>query len=107
MVPISRSFDPTKPIDDPTVWYPKGMYLEDATGPDGEPIFILAEKDMAALNRYVWSCKLLPTNRDDYKLSLGIVDGSEISAPVWSAADKVIATYKGVSILELALVEYS
>ncbi|KAB8076620.1 hypothetical protein BDV29DRAFT_154483 [Aspergillus leporis] len=87
------SFDPTKPIDDPSVWYPKGMYVEQQTRYGNQKVFILAQSDIAALNRYVWTGKMLPTTRDEYKLSLRFSEGSEISDPVWTAADRVLGTY--------------
>ncbi|KAL1999676.1 hypothetical protein VTN02DRAFT_4189 [Thermoascus thermophilus] len=83
------NFDPGKALSDETVWYPQGMYNEDGT-------FILSTADMAALNRYVWRGRLLPTDRDEYTKSLGISDGGEISNDVWKAADDLLATYKDV-----------
>lgn len=91
-------FDPSKPIDDPEVWCPQGMYVEDESDPNGDPIFILAQSDMASLNRFLWNGKQLPTTRDEYKASLGIIDGSEISKPVWEAADKTLSVYGAVRI---------
>jgi hypothetical protein len=93
------SFDPTKPIDDPSVWYPKGMYVEQQTRYGNQKVFILAQSDIAALNRYVWTGKMLPTTRDEYKLSLRFSEGSEISDPVWTAADRVLGTYSAVRCL--------
>ncbi|KAI0453831.1 hypothetical protein F5B21DRAFT_504924 [Xylaria acuta] len=87
------AFDPTKPIDDPSVWYPQGMYVQQEKR-DGEgPVFVLAQTDMASLNRYAWTGKLLPVTRDEYTLSLGISDGSEISEPVWGAVDLLLGKY--------------
>lgn len=97
---IMASFNPSKPIDDPTVWYPKGMYVKkEATevAPSRE-VFILAQSDMASLNRYVWTAKLLPTTRDEYKQSLAITDGGVITREVWSAADNVLTTYGTVRV---------
>lgn len=89
------SFDPTTPIQDASVWYPKGMYVNrepTEANPDTE-VLVLGSSDIANLNRYVWTSKLLPTTRDAYIMSLGIVNSGEISDGVWSAADQVLNTY--------------
>ena len=91
------AFDPTKPINDASVWKPQGMYVKQDTKDGKEEVFILAKEDMSALNRYVWTGKLLPTNRDEYKRSLGILDGTEISDNVWTAADQLLVSYTAVS----------
>ncbi|KAI1776743.1 hypothetical protein F4818DRAFT_440141 [Hypoxylon cercidicola] len=106
-------FDPTKPIDDPTVWYPApGLWVKtdstrgnrkvgnskDGGGNDNDDddsgdAFALDSADYAALNRYVWTAKLLPTNRDDYKNIIGISTDDELTDDIWNAADNVIVTY--------------
>ncbi|KAI0528435.1 hypothetical protein GGR58DRAFT_496002 [Xylaria digitata] len=91
-------FDPTKPIDDPTVWYPNpDLWVK--TNPtrsddgDDDQAFALDSSDFAALNRYVWTAKLLPTDREFYKNVIGIVANDELPSNVWATADKVIETY--------------
>jgi len=91
------SFDPTKPIDDPSVWFPQGMYVQQKRKDGEKPVFILADTDMSSLNRYAWTGRLLATTRDEYTLSLGINDNSEISEPVWGAVDTLLGKYKTVS----------
>ncbi|KAE8148375.1 hypothetical protein BDV25DRAFT_141847 [Aspergillus avenaceus] len=89
------SFDPTQPIQDASVWYPKGMYVkkEPTEANSDTEVLVLGSSDIAKLNRYVWTSKLLPTTRDAYTMTLGIVNTGEISNDVWSAADKVLNTY--------------
>jgi hypothetical protein len=96
-------FDPNKPLDDPSVWYPKGMYIEKGRKDEGEMVFVLADEDMAALNRYTWSGALLPTTRDALQKNLGILDGNEISKEVWAAADDLLDTYSKVGTEDLVL----
>ncbi|KAH0496435.1 hypothetical protein TgHK011_003795 [Trichoderma gracile] len=102
-------FDPTKPIDDETIWFPRGMLIDKRTqklrpGPhvpkfrdDGEQIFILEKGQMHALCRFLWTGKLLPTDRTQYVRYLGIVDTSVISTEVWSEIDKLLGTYTKMS----------
>ncbi|KAI1492871.1 hypothetical protein F5X96DRAFT_667231 [Biscogniauxia mediterranea] len=55
--------------------------------------FALDSADFAALNRYVWTAKLLPTNRNAYMTYNGIPSNNELPDPIWDAAEGVIATY--------------
>jgi hypothetical protein len=92
------TFDPTKPIDDPSVWFPQGMYVQQTKrGSDGQ-VFILAQADMASLNRYAWTGRLLAVTRDEYTQSLGISNTSEMSDSVWGAVDTLLVKYATVSI---------
>ncbi|OTA07036.1 hypothetical protein A9Z42_0078350 [Trichoderma parareesei] len=107
---MTTYFDPTKPIDDETVWFPRGMLIDKKTqklrpGPhaprsgddDGDQIFILEKGQMHALCRFLWTGKLLPTDRDQYVRYLGLVDTSVISKAVWSEIDNLIGTYTKIS----------
>ncbi|KAI0521855.1 hypothetical protein F5B22DRAFT_506483 [Xylaria bambusicola] len=90
------TFDPTKPIDDPVVWYPQGMYIQQKTRVGDDQVFILSSTDMSALNRYAWTGRLLATTRDDYKASIGISDASQLSDSVWSAVDTLLGKYSTI-----------
>lgn len=102
-------FDPTKPIDDPTVWYPHpDLWVKfksnskgrSGDGDDDDPdhhAFALDSTDFAQLNRYVWTAKLLPTTRNEYMSYNSIPSNNELPEEIWNAADGVIATYTDVS----------
>ncbi|KAI1744548.1 hypothetical protein F4680DRAFT_228100 [Xylaria scruposa] len=102
---VGRRFDPSKPIDDPTVWYPhpdlwvkfdpssKGLSGDDDGDDPNDHAFALDSADFAKLNRYVWTAKLLPTNRNEYMSYNSIPSNNELPQEIWDAADGVIATY--------------
>ncbi|KAJ8116003.1 hypothetical protein ONZ43_g4536 [Nemania bipapillata] len=107
---VGRRFDPTKPIDDPKVWYPHpDLWVEfdpsnkclsgdgdDDDDGDDDPnthAFALDSADFAKLNRYIWTAKLLPTNRNDYMNYNSIPSNNDLPQEIWDAADGVIATY--------------
>ncbi|KAI1205186.1 uncharacterized protein F4807DRAFT_471205 [Annulohypoxylon truncatum] len=102
---VKGRFDPSKPIDDPTVWYPHpNLWVKLDTSSkvrsgDGDNndlkdcAFALDSADFAKLNRYVWTAKLLPTNRNDYMCYNSIPSNNELPKEVWDAADGVLATY--------------
>ncbi|OJJ88372.1 uncharacterized protein ASPGLDRAFT_31525 [Aspergillus glaucus CBS 516.65] len=87
-------FDPTKPIKDPKVWYPQGMYI--SQGDNGQKTFLLAKKDMGSLNRYVMTGRMLPTDRTEYTSTIGVADTSVISDEVWGAVDNLLRVYKTI-----------
>lgn len=97
------TFNPRRPIRDPSIWFPRGMHV--TRGPSGaggdstaqdEKIFIMFSGYIPAINRYLWTGKLLPTNLESYKLYLGIHDGNELSRAVWHAVERVLAVYNRV-----------
>lgn len=106
-------FDPTKPIDDPTVWYPHpdlwvkfdpSSKSRSGDGDDDDPnnhAFALNSADFTKLNRYVWTAKLLPTNRNEYMSYNSIPSNNELPEEIWDAADGVITTYTDVSAGDL------
>ncbi|KAK5994342.1 hypothetical protein PT974_04816 [Cladobotryum mycophilum] len=102
-------FDPSKPIDDPVVWFPKGMFIVNKaqkltivayavdTADEEEKTFILNRDKMVALSRFLWTGKLLPTNRDSYIKTLGLTTTSAMSTKVWAEVDSLIKTYTEVN----------
>ncbi|KAL7809882.1 hypothetical protein V8C44DRAFT_365782 [Trichoderma aethiopicum] len=106
---MTAIFDPTKPITDETVWFPRGMLIsknskklilkphDPRLRDDKDQIFILERGQMHALCRFLWTGKLLPTDHSSYTRYLGIVDTSIISNEVWSEIDKLLNTYKSIS----------
>lgn len=84
-------FDPTKPIKDPKVWYPQGMYI--SQGNNDQKTFLLAKQDMGSLNRYVMTGRMLPTDRTEYISTIGVADASVISDEVWGAVDNLLRIY--------------
>ncbi|EHK19967.1 uncharacterized protein TRIVIDRAFT_111733 [Trichoderma virens Gv29-8] len=103
------TFDPSKPIDDPQVWFPKGMFVDntaqkltikvyDVDTPDDEDkTFILNHDKMVALSRFLWTGKLLPTDRDAYIKTLGLITTEEITDEVWTEIDHLLGTYTEIS----------
>lgn len=90
-------FDPTKPIKDPKIWYPQGMYV--SQGDNGQKTFVLAKQDMGSLNRYVMTGRMLPTARKEYTSTIGVADTSVISNEIWNAIDDLLKIYTTVSLL--------
>ncbi|KAL7948623.1 hypothetical protein V8C42DRAFT_363099 [Trichoderma barbatum] len=99
------AFDPSKPVDDPQVWFPKGMFIDnnadqltikvyaiDADA-DEDKTFILNHDKMVALSRFLWTGKLLPINRDAYIKTLGLTTTEEITDKVWAEIDNLLKTY--------------
>ncbi|KAJ4864054.1 hypothetical protein T069G_00584 [Trichoderma breve] len=99
-------FDPSKPIDDPQVWFPKGMFVDNnaqqlttkvhALDDDGKT-FILNHDKMVAFSRFLWTGKLLPTSRDAYVKTLGLNTTEEITDQVWDEIDNLLKTYTEIS----------
>ncbi|PNP49636.1 hypothetical protein THARTR1_09647 [Trichoderma harzianum] len=99
-------FDPSKPIDDPEVWFPKGMFIDNNAqqltikvydADDENKTFILNQKQMVALSRFLWTGKLLPTDRNAYIKTLGLTTTKEITDKVWKEIDALIKTYSEIS----------
>ncbi|KAL7934086.1 hypothetical protein V8C35DRAFT_280397 [Trichoderma chlorosporum] len=99
------SFDPSKPIDDPEVWFPKGMFIDNKAqnlttkvyaADDEDKTFILNHDKMVALSRFLWTGKLLPTDRDAYIKTLGLTTTDEITENVWKEIDNLLTTYTQV-----------
>ncbi|KAF3077046.1 hypothetical protein CFAM422_000390 [Trichoderma lentiforme] len=81
-------FDPSKPIDDPQVWFPKGMFIDNKAqqltinvhaADEDDKTFILNHDKMVAFSRFLWTGKLLPTSRDAYVKTLGLTTTEEIT----------------------------
>lgn len=98
-------FDPSKPIDDPQVWFPKGMFINNKVqqlnikvhaADDDDKTFILNHDKMVAFSRFLWTGKLLPTNRDAYIKTLGLTTTKEITDQVWDEIDNLLKTYTEV-----------
>lgn len=103
------AFDPSKPIDDPQVWYPKGMFIDNKAqqltikvyaADDENKTFILDHDKMVALSRFLWTGKLLPTGRDAYIKTLGLTTTEEITDKVWNEIDNLLKTYTEVCQLQ-------
>lgn len=98
------SFDPSKPINDPSVWSPKGLFLDNKTKKitafsaeqDDDKTFLLDDENMVALSRFLWTGKLLPTDRETYIRVLGLTDTNEMSDKVWKEVDNLLGTYTEV-----------
>ncbi|KAI1481786.1 hypothetical protein F4774DRAFT_21331 [Daldinia eschscholtzii] len=99
-------FDPTKPIDDPTVWYPhpdlwvkvnpssRGRARDGNDDDDSNSrAFALDSSDFSKLNRYIWTAKELPINRTQYIRYNSISTVNQLPDDIWNAADNVIGTY--------------
>ncbi|KAI9650599.1 hypothetical protein NHQ30_000617 [Ciborinia camelliae] len=95
------SFDPTKPIDNEEVWFPKGMFIDNRSNSkfgtfnadDDERAFIFNSSDMKALNRFLGTGRLLQTNRNDYLRSLGILTTDPLSTDLTREVDSLVETY--------------
>ncbi|THV52656.1 hypothetical protein BGAL_0073g00310 [Botrytis galanthina] len=94
------SFDPSRPIDDEKVWFPKGMFVDnransrfDFDSGDDDRAFIFNSSDMKALNRFLATGRLLPTTRSDYLRSLGILTTDPLSTDLAKEVDSLVATY--------------
>ncbi|KAM0186088.1 hypothetical protein ACHAPC_004788 [Botrytis cinerea] len=94
------SFDPSRPIDDEGVWFPKGMFVDNRThskfgfdAGDDERAFIFDSSDMKALNRFLGTGRLLPTTRNEYLRSLGILTSDPLSRDLTSEVDSLVVTY--------------
>lgn len=104
---LSLSLEPTVKtsnmsdvIDDPTVWCPQGQTIKkdsSDTRNGDEIVFAMGTQDMGALNRFINGARPLPTERDSYCTSLGILDQSKLTPKIWTEADAVIAEYTAVS----------
>ncbi|ESZ95598.1 hypothetical protein SBOR_3994 [Sclerotinia borealis F-4128] len=97
------SFDPSRPIDDEKVWFPKGMFVDNrsnsrfaAVPDDDERAFVFNSSDMKALNRFLGTGRLLQTRRDDYLRSLGILATDPLSTDLANEIDDLMSTYTKV-----------
>ncbi|KAF5856891.1 hypothetical protein ETB97_006543 [Aspergillus alliaceus] len=80
------AFDPTQPWDDPTVFFPNGMYIDNRPSnkrgklddDDDEKTFFLNASSLTALSRYIGSAKKLLTNRGEYLNDLSLKDDPEL-----------------------------
>ncbi|KAA8565607.1 hypothetical protein MFRU_006g01870 [Monilinia fructicola] len=97
------SFDPSRPIADETVWFPKGMFVDNRTNSrfaadpnDDERAFVFNSSDMKALNRFLGTGRLLQTNRNDYLKSLGILTTDPLSTALGKEVDSLVVTYAQV-----------
>ncbi|PLB43894.1 hypothetical protein P170DRAFT_514200 [Aspergillus steynii IBT 23096] len=97
-----------KPPDDPTRWYPLGQYVEDednysgnrvgvADDDDGGQTFTLAREDMAALNRFTQTGRMLPMTRNGYEVQMGLTSEAELTDQVWNAVDTMLLTFKTIN----------
>ncbi|PTB63928.1 hypothetical protein BBK36DRAFT_1180910 [Trichoderma citrinoviride] len=89
-----RALDEQLPIGDETVWFPRGMLIgkhdqklnikphDPRDRSDDEQIFILERGQMHALCRFLWTGKLLPTDRTQDTRYLGLVNTSVISTEI-------------------------
>ncbi|QSZ36130.1 hypothetical protein DSL72_007255 [Monilinia vaccinii-corymbosi] len=97
------SFDPSRPIDDEKVWFPKGMFVHNRTNSkfsadpdDDERTFVFNSSDMKALNNFLGTGRLLQTNRNDYLRSLGILTTDPLSPELGGEVDSLVLTYAKV-----------
>ncbi|CAD6449396.1 cf2bf657-6cf4-4c0e-a4aa-4d25ddde8687 [Sclerotinia trifoliorum] len=97
---LIMSFDPSRPIDDEKVWFPKGMFVDNRTNSrfasdpeDDDRAFIFNSSDMKALNRFLGTGRLLPTTRNDYLRSLGILTTDPLSLDLGKEVDSLVTTY--------------
>lgn len=105
-------FDPTKPITDPTVFFPKGLYVDNRVPKydenygeyvydksDDTKAFVLQSSDMKSLNRFLITGRLLQTTRPEYLRMLGIRDTEGvISAALEEVLTDLLKTYGEVRI---------
>jgi hypothetical protein len=74
---------------------------------DDGKTFLLDDEKMAALSRFLWIGKLLPTDRDTYIRDLGLTDTSEMSDKVWGEVDSLLGTYTEVCLVSnLHVIQY-
>ncbi|KOS46388.1 hypothetical protein ACN38_g2616 [Penicillium nordicum] len=52
---------------------------------------------MVALSRFLWTGKLLPTNRDTYTNILGLTDLSTMNDKIWNEVDILLGDYTEIS----------
>lgn len=101
------TFNATQPITDPSIFSPRGMYVDNRSsktylGDDDEDepkAFVLDASDMKALNRFLGTGRKLQTTRVEYLRWLGISDNSgEISTDLGKELELLLRTYSSVSI---------
>ncbi|KAK2806232.1 hypothetical protein FQN50_005957 [Emmonsiellopsis sp. PD_5] len=80
------SLDTNQLLDEKT-WEPPGDLQHD----DGT--FIFLQPDTMALLKYVWEGMMLPTTKEEYCTSLGIVAADIEKAEVWEEVEKVLGTF--------------
>ncbi|KAG6035307.1 hypothetical protein E4U41_006149 [Claviceps citrina] len=100
-------FDPRKPITDPSVFAPRGMYVDNRTSSkagvysedddDTEKAFVFDASDMKALNRFLGTGRKLQTSRAEYLRWLGIQDTpGEISVDLGKELESLLKTYTSI-----------
>ncbi|PYI08651.1 hypothetical protein BO78DRAFT_416544 [Aspergillus sclerotiicarbonarius CBS 121057] len=101
---ISR---PRKPIDinDPDVWSPKGMFVNNNRGrntvppDDDDKAFILNQSNMKALNRFLGTGRSLETSREAYFRSLAITDTpDQVSKALGDEVERMVEAYTNIRI---------
>ncbi|EXU96737.1 hypothetical protein X797_010134 [Metarhizium robertsii] len=98
-------FDPRQPITDPSVFSPRGMYVDNRSGNKGTQddddddvkAFVFDASDMKALNRFLGTGRKLQTTRSEYLRWLGISDTpGEISAALGKELESLLKTYTSI-----------
>ncbi|KID60981.1 hemeolysin E, partial [Metarhizium hybridum] len=98
-------FDPRQPITDPSVFSPRGMYVDNRKGnkgaqgddDDDDKAFVFNASDMKALNRFLGTGRKLQTTRSEYLRWLGITDTpGEISAALGTELESLLKTYTSI-----------
>ncbi|KAG8426305.1 hypothetical protein J3459_008219 [Metarhizium acridum] len=99
-------FDPRQPITDPSVFSPRGMYVDNRSGKKGaqdddddddDKAFVFDASDMKALNRFLGTGRKLQTTRSEYLRWLGISDTpGEISAALGKELESLLKTYTSI-----------
>lgn len=107
---MSKNFNPREPITDPSVFAPRGMYIDNRPGKkrlpgdddDDDKAFIFDSSDMKALNRFLGTGRKLQTTRSEYLRWLGIVDKpGEVSPELGKEVDLLVGTNALVSFISL------
>ncbi|KID85264.1 hemeolysin E [Metarhizium guizhouense ARSEF 977] len=97
-------FDPKQPITDPSVFSPRGMYVDNRSGnkgtqddDDDDKAFVFDASDMKALNRFLGTGRKLQTTRSEYLRWLGISDTpGEISTALGKELELLLTTYTSI-----------
>ncbi|KHN97468.1 hemeolysin E [Metarhizium album ARSEF 1941] len=99
------NFDPRQPITDPSVFSPRGMYVDNRGGAKGmradeddeDKAFVFDASDMKALNRFLGTGRKLQTTRSEYLRWLGITDTpGEISVDLGKELESLLGTYSSI-----------
>ncbi|KAG5982018.1 hypothetical protein E4U55_002408 [Claviceps digitariae] len=101
-------FDPRQPITDPSVFSPRGMYVDNRSSgskmgtnadedEDEEKAFVFNASDIQALNRFLGTGRLLETTRTGYLRWLGIEDKpGDISADLGRELEVLLGTHRAI-----------